>query len=106
VCALIERLARENPAWGSVRIRGELQKLGHDVSASAIRTRLRRRRIPPIPQRAGLAWPAFLGSHAAGLLACDVFAVETIRLRTLSVLFFLPTCQSRVTRSGSWRSTD
>jgi hypothetical protein len=100
VCALVVRLARENPRWGSVRIRGELLKLGHDVSATAIRTLLRRRRVPPAPRRAGRAWPAFLRAHATGLLACDFFAVETIRLRTLSVLFFLEVQTRRVFIAG------
>ena len=39
---LIGRLATENPTWGYQRIRGELLKLGHDVSATAVRTTLRR----------------------------------------------------------------
>jgi hypothetical protein len=67
--ALIVRLARENPRWGYVRIKGELLKLGHTVSATAIRMTLRRRGIPPAPERARLTWPVFLRAHAAGLLA-------------------------------------
>ena len=98
---LIARLARENHAWGCLRLRGELLKLGHDVSASAIRSLLRRRGIPPAPRRAGLAWPAFLRAHTAGLLACDFFAVETVRLQILYVLFFVEVSTRRVFLAGS-----
>src|SRR5688572_29889332 len=73
--ALILRLARENPTWGYVRIRGELRTLEHAVAASTIQALLRRHRVPPAPQRAGLSWSAFLRAHAAGLLACDFFTV-------------------------------
>src|SRR5262249_26070527 len=100
VRALILRLARENPTWGYVRIRGELPKLGHPVAASTIQRLLRRHRVPPAPGRAGLSWPAFLRTHAAGLLACDFFAVETVRLRTLYVLFFLEVQTRRVFVTG------
>lgn len=89
VCTLILRLARENPRWGYQRIRGELLTLGYTVAAATIQTLLRRHRVPPAPRRAGLAWPAFLRIHAEGLLACDFFTVETVRLQTLYVLFFL-----------------
>jgi hypothetical protein len=78
--ALILRRARENQWWGYQRLRGELLPLGHRVSATAIQGVLRRNGVPPAPQRAGLAWPAFLRAHAAGLLACDFLVVETVRL--------------------------
>jgi hypothetical protein len=98
---LILRLARENPRWGYQRLRGELLKLGHAVSATAIRTVLRRYHVPPAPRRAGLAWAGFLRAHAAGLVACDFFAVETVRLEVLYVLFFLHVQTRRVFVAGS-----
>jgi putative transposase len=98
--ALILQLANENPRWGYQRIRGELLKLGHSVSATTIRAQLRRHGIPPAPERAGLSWRAFLRAHAAGVLACDFFTVETIRLQTLFVLFFIELQTRRVFVAG------
>jgi putative transposase len=93
---LVLRLATENPRWGYQRIRGELLKLGHRVSATTIRSLLRRHRIPPAPRRAGLSWRASLRAHAAGALARDFFTVETLRLQTLFVLFFIEVQTRRV----------
>ena len=39
------RMARVSSAWGYRRIQGELAKLGHPVSASAVRATLRRHRV-------------------------------------------------------------
>jgi putative transposase len=97
---LIVRLAQENPTWGYRRIRGELLKHGHPVAAATIQTVLRQRRVPPAPRRAGLSWPAFLRAHAEGLLACDFFAVETVRLQVLYVLFFVEVQTRRVFVAG------
>jgi putative transposase len=64
---LILRLAREEPRWGYIRIRGELLKLGVGVSATTIATLLRRHRLGPAPRR-GPMWSEFLRSQAAGIL--------------------------------------
>ena len=74
---LIVRLARENPRWGYQRIKGELLRLGVRVSATAIRTTLRRHGLDPAPRRATTTWRAFLRQQAAGIVACDFFTVDT-----------------------------
>jgi len=93
---LVLRLARENPLWGYVRIRGELLKLGHRVSTTSIRNLLRRHRIPPAPRRARITWRHFLRAHGKAILACDYFTVNTVFLKRLYVLFFLELASRRI----------
>src|SRR2546428_475442 len=57
---LILRIAKDNPRWGCVRVRGDLLKLGHAGSATAIRKLLRRHRIgaaAPTSSSRRMAWP-------------------------------------------------
>jgi hypothetical protein len=54
------------PALGYQRIKGELQRLGVQVSATAIRTTPRRHRLDPAPRRATTIWKAFCGSRPPG----------------------------------------
>jgi putative transposase len=52
---LVIRLARENPRWDYQRIVGEARKIGVRVSASSVRSILRRNGLGPAPVRRGLA---------------------------------------------------
>src|SRR4029453_18497222 len=96
VVAPVLRLARESSRWGCVRICGELRKLGIRVGATTIRTLLRRHGLGPASRRSGPTWTQFLKAQAAGIVACDFFTVETIRLQTLYVLFFIQLSTRRV----------
>ena len=86
---LVLRLARENLRWVYLRIQGELKKVGVSISAIAICSLLHRHGLPPAPRRDGPSWREFLTQQAAGIVACDLFCVETVRLRTLYVLFLI-----------------
>jgi hypothetical protein len=94
VRGLIGRLAAENRTWGYPRSRGELLKLGHGVSATAIRSVLRRSGVPPAPRRARRG--ASSSARAGALLEGDFFAVEIVRPQPLHVLFFLEVHTRRV----------
>ena len=89
-------LPGENPRWGYQRIHGELLKLQIRISATTVRTILLRHGLDPAPRRAGPTWTEFLRSQAAGILATDFFTVETIRLKTIYVLFFIELSTRRV----------
>jgi hypothetical protein len=106
VSALVVRLGRENPRWGYQRIRGELLKLGIRVSATTVRTILLRHGLNPAPRRSGPTWTEFLRSQASGILACDFFTVETLRLKTLYVLFFIEVSTRRVHVVGATAHPD
>lgn len=73
------------------------------MSATTVRTILLRRGLDPAPRRAGPMWTEFLRSQASGILACDLFTVETIRLKTLCVLFFIEASTRRAQVLGTAR---
>jgi putative transposase len=100
VVELVLRLARENPRWGYVRIVGECRKLGVQVSATSVRTILRRHHSGPAPRAGGPTWTQFLRVQAAGVLACDFLTVETVGLTRLYVLFILEIDRRRVHLAG------
>ena len=82
---LIARMARENPRWGSERIRGELLKLGVAVSKRSIQRYRQRGPARPPSQ----TWRTFLANHRPQIWAADLFTVQTLTLRTLYILLFI-----------------
>jgi hypothetical protein len=100
VVALIVRLATENDRWGYVRIQGEMLKLGIRVSKTSIRTVLLAHGLRPAPRRNSPSWRQFLRAQGHAILATDFFTVETVRLRTLYVLFFIAIGTRRVHLAG------
>jgi putative transposase len=106
VVALGAADGKREPALGCVRICGELRKLGIRVGATTIRMLLRRRGLGPAPRRCGPSWAQFLRAQAEGIAACDFFTVETIRLKTLYVLFFIQLSTRWVVAAGVTANPD
>jgi transposase InsO family protein len=78
-------MSRENPLWGTERIRGELLKLAIVVSNRSIR---RYRWRGPKRERSQ-TWKTFLRNQIKGIWAADLFVVQTIGFQTLYVFFFI-----------------
>jgi putative transposase len=100
---LVVRLATENPTWGYRRIHGELAGLGHRLAPSTVWAILKRHGIDPAPRRTGPTWTQFLTTQARGIIACDTFAVDTVGLRQLHVLFFIEHATRQVHLAGITR---
>ena len=81
---LIARMSRDNPLWGTERMRGELLKLAIVISNRCIR---RYRWRGPKRERSQ-AWRTFLSNQIKGIWA-GLFVVQTIGFQTLYVFFFL-----------------
>ena len=79
------RLARENPTWGYRRIHGEQCRLGYKgrIGASTVWTIVQRAGVDPAPRRSAVSWRQFLRAQATGVLAIDLFTVDTVVLRRL-----------------------
>jgi putative transposase len=102
VVDLILRLAQENPRWGYSRLHGELAKLGCTVGRSTVGDSLKRRHVPPAPerQRRGSTWRQFRARHRHQIVACDFFTGETLFLKTIYVLFFIELGTRKVHLAG------
>jgi putative transposase len=97
VIALIKRMAKDNPLWGSERIRGELLKLNLHVAKRTIQKYLRQVR----PRRPSTrTWRTFLHNHAQDIWACDFLPVITLFFRQYFVFFIIELASRRVVHFG------
>src|SRR5262245_31668970 len=91
--ALVVRMAQENRSWGYDRIVGALADLGLTVSDQTVGNILKRRGIPPAPERKKTTtWKEFIRTHMDVLVATDFFTTEVWTLGglvTYYVLFFI-----------------
>jgi putative transposase len=89
----VVKMAKENRSWGYDRIAGALVELGYDISDQTVGNILKRRGIPPAPERKKTTtWKEFIRSHMHVLWATDFFSTEVWTLGglvTFYVLFFI-----------------
>ena len=101
---LVVRFAKENRSWGYDRIAGALAHLGHKLSDQTVGNILKRRGIPPAPEREKTTtWKAFIRSHMDVLAATDFFTAEVWTsggLVTYYVLFFMHIATRKVCVAG------
>jgi putative transposase len=86
LCALIRRMASENPLWGAPRIHGELLKLGFEVSERTVSRYLSRLHGREDP---GRSWLSFLKNHREVMAAMDFFTVPTVTFQVLYCFFVI-----------------
>ena len=91
--ALIRQMAADNQTWGAERIRGELLKLGIQVSKRTIQKYMNRKHKPG---SSGQTWSTFLHNHAPQIWACDFTQVYDILFRSLFVFVIMEHASRRI----------
>lgn len=101
IVAMIRRIARENLTWGAERIRGELLKLGIQVSKSTIQKYMDGARDPHSSKQ---TWRTFLRNHADQIWACDFLQTYDLFFRTIFVFVIIELGSRRVVHFGVTRN--
>jgi putative transposase len=95
--ALIQEMAKENRLWGAERIRGELMKLGIEVSKRTIQ-----RYIPKDGKEHSSSqnWATFLKNQAGNTWACDFTVVNDWLFRQWHVFVVMELKTRRIIHTG------
>ncbi len=91
--ALIREMSVENVIWGAERIRGELLKLGIQVSKCTVQKYMNRK---DTPSPSGQTWATFLKNHAPQIWTCDFTQVYDILFRSLFVFVIMEHASRRI----------
>lgn len=90
---LVVQMAKANRSWGYDRLAGALAHLGYAISDQTVGNILKRRGLPPAPERKKTTpWKECIRSHREVLWATDFFTTEVWTmggLVTYYVLFFI-----------------
>jgi putative transposase len=90
---VVVQMAKANRSWGYDRLAGALAHLGYDISDQTVGNILKRRSLPPAPERKKTTtWKEFIRTHMDVLWATDFFSTEVWTLRglvTFYILFFI-----------------
>lgn len=85
VKSMVLKLSAANPLLGAPRIRGELLKLGIEISERSVSGIIKRNNPNPPSQ----SWKTFIRNHMADLVAVDFLVVPMIRFKMLFVFVVL-----------------
>jgi hypothetical protein len=77
-------------------VHGELAGLGYRVGASTVWRILTTAGVEPAPRRTGPTWREFLTAQAHGILACDLFHLQTVGLTRLYGFFLVEHATRRI----------
>jgi putative transposase len=94
---LIWKMVKENKLWGAERIRGELLKLGIELSKRTIQ-----KYMPKVRNELGSsqAWATFLKNQANGIWACDFTVVNDWLFRQWYVFVVMELKTRRIVHTG------
>jgi transposase InsO family protein len=95
--ALIHKMAWENQIWGAERMRGELLKLGIEVSKRTIQRYMPKERKS---RSSSQAWSTFLKNQASGIWACDFTVVNDWLFRQWYVFVVMELKTRRIVHTG------
>jgi putative transposase len=87
---LVVEMAKANRSWGYDRLAGALAALGYDISDQTVGNILKRRGLPPAPERKKTStWREFIRTHMDVLWATDFFSTEVWTLGGLVTFYGL-----------------
>ena len=95
--ALIRKMAKENQLWGAERIRGELLKLGIEVSKRSIQKYMPKDRKE---HSSSHIWATFLKNQASEIWACDFTVVNDWLFRQWYIFVVLELKTRRIVHTG------
>ena len=99
--SLIQRIAKENHLWGAEWIRGELLKLGIEVSKRTIQKYMLKERGA---RSSSQTWATFLKNQAGDIWACDFTVVYDWLFRQWYIFVVMELKRRRIVHMGATKS--